>query len=342
MTHDEITLFRRFMTNKGILNDFEFLYAQHRFADVSIDKFYESTEAANVIMTAFDFSGCGNTIFRREYWENIDSKWQKALFAFRSDGEMPQDLKIRCAKCGKAKSLYEFVIKKNGQPHKFCKECEGWAPAHPSMEYTIKPVMKVCRRCGKTKMLDAFYVSSSSSDGVQSWCKDCMAEYHKTHKSNHEPTEDGGKQTLLFTETETETTKTNNDMEDFTFYDFDTKCDRRRMQEGTASINNSAGHKNISFGVQECGAIIDRGFLRLRLAANNLTGELFFVFNAENGAPVSVKRGKSVSIYNKELVDFVMSHLGLGDKDGRYIINIGKNLSNTEDKIVFLVKRCDR
>ena len=55
MTYNEITLFRRFMTNKGVLNNFEYLFSHHRLESKTIDEYYEDASADLVIMTAFDF-----------------------------------------------------------------------------------------------------------------------------------------------------------------------------------------------------------------------------------------------------------------------------------------------
>ena len=38
-----------------------------------------------------------------------------------------------------------------------------------------------------------------------------------------------------------------------------------------------------------------------------------------------------------DLVDFLMNYLSLGKKEGRYIINIGSDLSKTKDYITYKV-----
>ena len=43
--------------------------------------------------------------------------------------------------------------------------------------------MKLCRKCGEKKKECGFHLSSRATDGLQSWCKECMcagaAEYRK-------------------------------------------------------------------------------------------------------------------------------------------------------------------
>ena len=142
MTYNEITLFRRFMTNKGVLNNFEYLFEHHRFEPKTIDQYYDDTSADLVIMTAFDFSKCDRTIFNYAYWEKIDQKWQYCLKMFREEGKMENPPELRCAKCGKMKPITAFNLGKKLVPHKYCKECEGSlvsAPTSPPATRATRP-----------------------------------------------------------------------------------------------------------------------------------------------------------------------------------------------------------
>ena len=83
MTYDEITLWRRFMQSKATLNNFEYLYHSHRFDKRDLEQYLEETDAEDVLLSAFDFSGAGNTIFGYQYWKNLDEKWQAKLNSYR-------------------------------------------------------------------------------------------------------------------------------------------------------------------------------------------------------------------------------------------------------------------
>ena len=63
MTYDETTLWRRFMHSKATLNNFEYLFHSHRFYKRDLEQNLEDTAAEDVLLSAFDFSGAGNTIF---------------------------------------------------------------------------------------------------------------------------------------------------------------------------------------------------------------------------------------------------------------------------------------
>jgi len=39
--------------------------------------------------------------------------------------------------------------------------------------------MKDCGRCGKRKELSDFYVNRAKEDGLTTWCRSCLSEYHK-------------------------------------------------------------------------------------------------------------------------------------------------------------------
>jgi len=45
---------------------------------------------------------------------------------------------------------------------------------------------KVCSKCGKEKDGSEFSKSEPHSKGLNSWCKECMAIYHKTHNATPE------------------------------------------------------------------------------------------------------------------------------------------------------------
>lgn len=315
MTYDETTLFRHFMQSKGVLNNFEYLYRNHRFDDRSIEEFYEETPADAVIMTAFDFSGFRNSIFSAKYWESLDSKWQWCLHDFRTQGTKVEP-RVRCGKCGKMKYESEFRYTKSGRLHKFCIECEGGKPT--VVPPPPPPKTKVCSRCGKEKPLEEFNICNSTKDGRHAYCRECMREYNREK-----------------TQSQTQTKEKTN-MEDYTFYDFEKQPSTHRIVQGTAALNFKNSNKYLIFGIEESRYISKSGLLKMRIRVDNITGALHFVFNKTQGATAAVK-DNNVKVVNADLVDFLMNYLSLGKKEGRYIINIGNDLSKTKDYITYKV-----
>lgn len=304
MTYDETTLFRNFLRNKGVLNNYEFFYQHHRFDKKSIVEFYDDTPAEQVIMTAFDFGKSQNTIFGYKYWDGLNEKWLKVLKSFRENGgKIDNTPLVRCGKCGKMLPEKEFRVRKNGLLHKFCLSCEGAKPLE-------KKDTKVCTRCGEEKPLDEFYNSPSTKDGKASYCKECVKElsreiyYEKKEKQNEQLNE--------------------TDMEDYTFYDFETpNQDSRIIAEGTAVIYYRSKGKYLIFGKTESEKILKSGLLRMRIRVDNITGAIHFVFNKTQGATSNTK-SKNIRFTNGDLVEFLMIQLGLERKEGsRYVISIG-------------------
>lgn len=136
MTYDEITLWRRWMQGKSILNSFEYLYKSHRFDKRDLDQYLEDIAAEDVILSAFDFSGAGNTIFSFKYWKEIDRKWQARLREFRDNGNMMEAPMVLCLNCKRMlpRSAFDYTAK--GVLHKHCRECEGgeWARKQKELE----------------------------------------------------------------------------------------------------------------------------------------------------------------------------------------------------------------
>lgn len=318
MTYDETTLFRNFLRNKGILNNFEFFYQHHRFDKKSIVEYYDDTPAEQVIMTAFDFSKPKNTIFGYKYWDDINEKWLKVLKSFYENSKKIDNTPlVRCGKCGKMLPETEFRVRKNGLLHKFCITCEGGKPLE-------KKDTKVCTRCGEEKPRDEFYNSPSSKDGKASYCKECVKELSRE---------------IYYNKKEKQQSNENN-MEDYTFYDFDnSNQDSRIIAEGTAVIYYRTKNKYLIFGKTESEEILRSGLVKMRVRVDNITGAIHFLFNKEQGATSNTK-SKNVRFTNSELVEFLMVQLGLERKEGsRYIISIGQNLSRTSDFITYKVSK---
>ena len=126
MTYDEITLFRKFLTDKGTLNNFEYFYANHRFKRISIDAYLEQVAPEDAILDAFDMGEARNTIFNFQYWKKLDEKWQRKLQDFRETGKIDvPEQKIYCPHCKRLMPKSSFLYNSKGQLHKHCQECES-------------------------------------------------------------------------------------------------------------------------------------------------------------------------------------------------------------------------
>lgn len=93
------------------------------------------------------------------------------------------DAKVKhCPKCEQTLSIDKFH---KGQH--YCKYCKSKADKISRMNQSINEnrdvfphtYSKVCGKCHTNKSLDAFYPSSSSADGRQSYCKKCSKAFDK-------------------------------------------------------------------------------------------------------------------------------------------------------------------
>lgn len=372
MTYDEITLFRRFLTDKGTLNNFEYFYANHRFKPVSIDAYYEKVDAEDAILEAFDMGAAGNSIFSFQYWKKLDEKWQRKLGEFRDPGKMEAEVKVLCPHCGRTLPRSSFAIGPK-RYHVYCKECESgeWDRKRKELEKAekeqdrlakqakqlekeigekraklerltgelpplqvapLEKVSKVCPHCGKRKLRSEFNPSDTSEDGLQSLCKRCQDEMatisdYITEQMATEVTEPA---TI---------TQARKKMEDFTFFDFESKGTSFGIAPHTFAINRKKGNYTVVMSKSDSKTIIENNLLRLRLRQDNITGDLHFVFNATTGAKCVVKNKHNVTVANRELVEFLTKALGYEENGERVIADISEDIANTKEYVTFLIKR---
>lgn len=116
------------MQGKGIMNNFTYLYDAHKFDKRSMEQYLNDVEAEDVILSAFDFTGAGNTIFGFKYWKEIDGKWQVKLAEYRATGtaDIPEE-QLFCPHCGRMRPKSAFAYNTKGMLHKHCRECESGA-----------------------------------------------------------------------------------------------------------------------------------------------------------------------------------------------------------------------
>lgn len=57
---------------------------------------------------------------------------------------------------------------------------------------------KHCRRCDTTKPMSGFARQRRTADGMQAWCKECNADYRRTHRANQKARMEEYKKDPLF------------------------------------------------------------------------------------------------------------------------------------------------
>lgn len=321
MTYDEITLFRRFMGDKGTLNNFEYFYSKHRFQPVSIDAYYEQTQAEDVILNAFDMSAGGNSIFNWQYWKKLDERWQRRLQEFRDTGKINEEATIKCSQCKRILPKSAFLLRSNGLLHKHCKECESGEYARRMKE--------------KKKAEEELIAEKRRSD-----------EFARARQKEIECSLDYAAKVDARLEKESEsrepitTNLTEKKVEDFTFFDFEKKSSlANSIGPNKFAINNKRGNYTVVMNIEDSKAIIDAGLMRLRLRQDNITGAMHFVFNATVGAACCIKNKRNVAVSNKDLVEFLIKSLGYDKATERVLVDISDNLSRTRDYVTFLIKK---
>ena len=100
-----------------------------------------------------------------------------------------------CRSCREMKAPAEFDVRADTEKRTtLCKVCrrtyqrERWQRIHPpriKIPADCHPEIKACGRCGEIKLVDEFAISSRSSDGRQSWCRDCFSEVHSSQYEQH-------------------------------------------------------------------------------------------------------------------------------------------------------------
>ena len=337
MTYDEITLFRKFLTDKSMLNNFEYFYANHRFKQISIDDYYEQVVAEDVILDAFDMGSAGNTIFSFQYWKKLNEKWQRKLQEFRLTGKIIEVSTIKCAHCGRVLPKSSFLIRANGLLHKHCKECESgeWDKQKREKEKEAKEKEKLEKEARQLEKEIGEKQAKLQRLTGEAPTVDRQREKEIEHALNYAAQVSD----KVIPEPITEPQKPRK-MEDFTFFDFEKKSSLvNSIGPNKFAINNKRGNYTVVMNIEDSKAIIDANLMRLRLRQDNITGALHFVFNATVGATCIIKNKKNVTVANKDLVEFLIKALGYTNTSERVLVDISDNLSRTRDYVTFLIKK---
>ena len=341
------------MQGKGVMNNFEYLYRTHRFDKRDLEQYLEDVEAEDVILSAFDFSGAGNTIFGFKYWKEMDQKWQVKLAEFRKEGsvDIPEE-KIFCPHCKRTLPKSAFALNPKGQLHKHCKECEGgwWDKQKKEREKEekerkkqeeetrklqwevsvkeawLQKTSKVCGHCGKRKLKSEFAPSDTSEDGLQSWCKSCQSAAES--ESNHV---DNIQKNQLVEEVEEETPEVHTSKQAPLKPD---KLIAPKLGEYDATLHYKRSQKSITFNSVLSQIIRDGEFTKCYLNCDR-QHRMFLIFNRVEGANVTGASSLASLLLNVCSSDICGSlasrfNLAIGDN---YYLHITKNLSRTDNVV---------
>lgn len=362
MTYNETILWTRFMQGKGVMNNFEYLYRTHRFDKRDLEQYLEDVDAEDVILSAFDFSGAGNTIFGFKYWKEMDQKWQVKLAEFRKGGsiDIPEE-QVFCPHCQRVLPKSAFAYNPKGQLHKHCKECEGgwWDKQKKEREKEekekeklekearqlekeigektakldrimqvapLEKTTKVCSHCGKRKLRSEFAPSDTSEDGLQSWCKSCQSAAES--ESNHV---DNIQKNQLVEEVEEETPEVHTSKQAPLKPD---KLMAPKLGEYDATLHYKRSQKSITFNSVLSQIIRDGEFTKCYLNCDR-QHRMFLIFNRVEGANVTGASSLASLLLNVCSSDICGSlasrfNLTIGEN---YYLHITKNLSRTDNVV---------
>ena len=130
-------------------------------------------------------------------------------------------------------------------------------------------------------------------------------------------------------------------MEDFTFFDFESRNWRSRMEDDEFAVNHSVSYKSVTFNQAISEEIIRSGLTKVRIRKDNITGDLHFVFNSENGSRITVtgKTRKNVVVANRSLVGFLVEQLRLDEDSARDVMHLSKNLANAGGYLTYKIMK---
>lgn len=131
---------------------------------------------------------------------------------------------------------------------------------------------------------------------------------------------------------------------EITFLDFG-DYSRSRIPENHVSLIFRGNHKSytIYFPYKQTKEIREKGCTHFRVATNNLTGDIFFVFSKEESNAKKIvfaksKNNENILIASKTILDFIIQRFNIKkDENGnaREYIKISNNLSNTNEMVTY-------
>lgn len=345
MTYNETILFRRFMESKGVLNNYEYLYRSHRFDNRDINQFFDEVDAEDVILSAFDLSGARSTIFGYQYWKKMNEKWQVRLSEYRNSGQLEENAQILCVHCKRTLPKSSFAYTTKGVLHKHCKECESgeWDRKRKEKEKEeqerekqekaakqlekeimeketkLNKTTKVCTHCGKRKLRSEFLPSSTSEDGLQSWCRKCQdAAANVSAEADWQMEREKKREEMI-------------ELPSAKPASLD-KLTAPKLGEYDATLHYKAAQKSITFNATLSEQLQAGQFTKCHLKTD-MAQRLFLIFNRVEGANVVGVSSRASMLLGINSADICRSlaarfNLSLGEN---YYLHITRNLSRREE-----------
>ncbi|MBU1173431.1 MAG: hypothetical protein KKD44_28005 [Proteobacteria bacterium] len=115
------------------------------------------------------------------------SKDNKRYIAENNNPRKTEGTKV-CTKCGGEKDVSEFSSRKRNKDGLLekCKACcAEYNKEKKERSVLVTEGIKACSRCGKEKSVLEFGKLSTSSDGLNYWCKECENKRKKVQRTKH-------------------------------------------------------------------------------------------------------------------------------------------------------------
>lgn len=111
-------------------------------------------------------------------------------------------------------------------------------------------------------------------------------------------------------------------------FEFDLRGQRIRLGENEIHYHNKKKNYSICFNQHLSNEVREKGFTKILVGQDDMTGEVGFFINKEDGIPLSFiggSRGKNIQFQGKRYVERIGKALSIQDKD--CILTITENLS---------------
>lgn len=134
----------------------------------------------------------------------------------------------------------------------------------------------------------------------------------------------------------------NNSMKDFIFHDFTQRAVCRKMEADEFSLNHSDKSHSITFNQELSERVKSMGLNKMRVMENGITGELYFVFNKEEGMNICYTGAKSdnrrpnATFNNKKLTEFMAERLS-HPYGKREVYKLSRNMAKSDDFLTFKI-----
>ena len=374
MTYDETTLFWRFMQDKGMKQNYEYFYANHRFDKRTLEEFLEQTDAEDAILSAFDICAAPNTIFNPKYWQSLNEKWFKRLEEYRADGRMIDLPTVTCMHCGRLLPRSAFAVTTKGQLHKHCRECETgeWdrrrkeeeaaAKEKEKQEKAIKVLEKeIAEKQARLERLSAEQQAQAETEAAKEEAKlskttkvcDHCGQRKLRQEFDESGTSPDGLQSWC---RECQTAAARISTESDIVYERQQKAEAEKpaataeqadatkyspkLGEHDATLHYKPESRKIVFNAVLSAYIYTSGMTKCYLESRR-DGRQFLVFNNAEGANVTWVTTKTSRLaqvcstaHCRQIAEYF--HLAIGEL---YYLHITKNLSKTKDVINIEIKQ---